>query len=75
MKNITLFSRFYVEDFEKFKQTYNLFKNVTYVLNTVDFFKFYWFKSTSIRLNSYEFGIIVVPVKAGVGYGVAIVNN
>ena len=72
INNKNLISRFYEENHKKLKKKNNKFKNLNKILNTIDSLNFIGSTSTSISLSVTRFGLIVVPITAGVACGIAI---
>ena len=72
INNFNLISRFYEEEFRKFKEKYNKLINNNEVLNTIDSPIIIGSTRTPITLSLTGFGYVSVPLIASVGCGVSI---
>ena len=63
------------KNFKKFKKSHRKIKNLHKVAYTVDSIIFIGPKSTSRTLTITGFALVLVPITAGVGSGVALTNK
>ena len=75
INNINLISKFYEEEYKKLKKKYNKFKTLNKILNTIDSVVIIGFTSTSITFSLTGFGIITIPIIAGIGCGITITSK
>ena len=75
INNINLMSKYYEEEYKKLKKKYNKFKTLNKILNTIDSITIISTTSTSITFSLTGFGIITIPIIAGVGCGLTITSK
>ena len=75
INNINLISKFYEDEYRKLKNIYNKFKTMNKILNTVDSLVIISTTSTSITFSITGFGIITIPIIAGIGCGITITSK
>ena len=75
INNINLISKYYEEEYKKLKKKHNKFKNLNKILNTIDSIVNISSTSTSITFSLTGFGIITIPIIAGIGCGITITSK
>ena len=75
INNINLISKFYEDEYKKLKKKYNKFKTLNKLLNTIDSITIISTTSTSITFSLTGFGIITIPIIAGVGCTLTIASK
>ena len=60
------------EEYKKFEKEYNIFESLNKYIHTIESFITIGSTSTSIQLSMFGLRLLVVPITAGIGCGVAI---
>ena len=75
INNINLISNYYEEENKKLEKKHNNFKNLSKILNTIDSIVIIGSTSTSITPSLTGYGLIIVPITAGIGCFITIASK